>query len=245
MAGWRGPCGWKGRIGIIRPSDTFIDDEFWTLAPEGVSIVIDRISPIEEIEPERAIKQGVSEEIEHAAKLLASAKVNCIAYSCTMLSFIKGVGYDKEVINRITKASGGIVATTATTAMVRALKTLGLKKIAVGTPYTDEVNIRLKKFLESSGFKVVSIKGLQHADIMDISSQPPSVAYQLGKDVDRSSADGVFLSCTAFRTVDILQELEEELKKPVVSATQATVWDSLRLAGIKSPVKGYGKLMEI
>jgi maleate isomerase len=57
-------------------------------------------------------------------------------------------------------------------------------------------------------------------------------------------ADALFISCTALPVLDILNKLESKVLKPVLSSNQALIWDTLRSIGYKSPIKGYGKLLE-
>jgi len=238
--------GFRGRIGLIYPSTGLIDFEFSLFIPKGVSVHIARFINNEE-EFQRVIdgNWGI-EMIDTAIAQLKLAKASSIAFACTSGTFTRGVQFDKEAIERIKTVSKGIPATTTSTAVIEALHKLNIRNVAVGTPYTDEWNLKLKHFLETQGFKVVSMKGLQcHGTNMDweISSKPSEVAYHLATEVDGTEADGVFLSCTGLRTAEVLEDLEEDLEKPVISSNQATMWKSLRLAGIKTPVKGYGKLL--
>ena len=83
--------------------------------------------------------------------------------------------------------------------------------------------------------------GLQYA--WDIGNTPPSHVYRHGKAADTPDADGVLIPCTAFPTVDILEALEEDLGKPVVSANQATMWKAAAMAGIGEKLEGLGSLM--
>jgi len=71
------------------------------------------------------------------------------------------------------------------------------------------------------------------------------VAYRLAREVynSNSGADGVFISCTNFRNIEIIENLERDLSKPVVTSIQATVWAALRKVGIHESIGGYGKLL--
>jgi len=61
--------------------------------------------------------------------------------------------------------------------------------------------------------------------------------------VNTKDAEAVLILCTGIRSVPILEALENDLGKPVISAIQATFWHCLRLTGIKAEIKGYGKLL--
>jgi maleate isomerase len=185
---------------------------------------------------------GETEEIEKASKALRITKPNAIAYACTSGSFVKGIGWDREISTRIEKVSGA-KATTTSTAAIEALRALGVKKVAVAAPYPDDVNGTLTKFLQQNGFEVVRMRGLGLKYAWDIGNTPPSGVYQHAISADSPEADGVLIPCTAFPTLEIIESLEEDLRKPVVSANQATMWKAAALAGVSQKMEGLGSLM--
>ena len=231
--------GWRGRIGVIVPSlNVTIEPEFNAMAPEGVSIHATRV----------LLEKGTAEalrdmagETERAAQLLATAGVDIIAYACTTGSLVGGPGWDQELIKRI-ESKTNIRATTTATAVVLALKELAVDRLAVGTPYLEELNQLEKAFLEAHGIKVVHIEGLGFTGASELNNLDPGVAYVLGKKVDREEAQALFLSCTGFQTLEIIEALEQDLGKPVLTSNTATLWDILRKLKVKEPVVGYGEI---
>jgi len=235
--------GWRCRIGLIIPSDnTVMESEFNKVLYnlDGISVHATRIF-LETLTIESLLK--MEEELERAARELKTAEVDIIAFGCTTGSLIKGKGYDKKIIDIIESITKTKVTTT-TTAVLCALEELGVEKIAVGTPYSDEINEKVKRFLEDNGFRVVNILGLNIVPDVDIGKQCPSVAYKLGKKVNTNDAEAIFLSCTDLRTFEILDILEKDLKKPVISSNQATLWHILKLMRVGTSIKGYGSLLE-
>ena len=236
------------RIGVIYPSDGILDDEFWRCAPPGVSVHLTRslASPhvASDLGPaQRHVIMAESPDIDEAASRFSLIGAGCVAYACTAASFSRGVGCDKEIIKRIEAASGS-PATTTSTAAVSGLRHLGVRKLAVAAPYEDEVCERLRKFFHDSGFEIVSLRNLGLCG-MDIGAVSSEQVYELGKQAMTSEADGLFISCTAFRTIDILDALEQDLGKPVVSANQATMWHALRTAKIHARMEGLGSLYRL
>ncbi len=229
--------GWRGRIGVIFPSDEVHEGEYWELAPEGVSVHPTRFEITGEITEEsvRTFTEGNSLEV--LARQFTLIKPGCIIFACTAGSFVRGHGSDREIIKRIqgiTKTH----ATTAATALVAASQTLGLKEVDVITPYTDTLNERLKIFVESHGIRVVSINGFQLEEgLEDIS---PQQVYRMTVDNFSGKSQGVLISCTNLRVMDVLPLIEHDIGRPVVSANQASMWHALRLMGIKdqAPEKG-------
>jgi maleate isomerase len=55
--------------------------------------------------------------------------------------------------------------------------------------------------------------------------------------------DTIFISCTNLRALRILEELENELDKPVISSNAALGWHCLRLAQVKEHLPHYGRLL--
>ena len=210
------------------------------LLPKGVSIHYTRI-PVKK--PTYEALMHMADHVEEAASLLADAKVDIIGFSCTAGSFIKGEGYDQEIIDRITQATG-LPATTMTTAVVAGLKALGIRKLVLITPYIERINKIEKAFLESMGFQVLTYRGLGLDEIPKQNEVEPSRWYELVKEMKHPEADGYFLSCGGIRAVDIIEQLESDLGKPVVTSNQALVWHCLRKIGLQEPIDGFGRLLE-
>lgn len=235
--------GWRARIGIIYPASGLADHEYYQMAPEGVSIHITRSSVPREggVSLEDVLEVARGEEFTRLAEGLATVKPHCIAWMCTSGSFSRGVEWDNELI-RMIEAASGTRAITTSTAMTTALKSLGVGKVACGTPYEPRINEKLKKYLEEKGFRVVNIKGLDILTDWEIGSLRPEMAYSLAKEVDRPEAEAVFISDTGVRLIELIELLEAELDKPVMSANMVTMWHALRISGIREPIDGLGRL---
>ena len=226
------------RIGMLYPSRGLSEQEVQRVLPEGVSLHVTRI-PMKEPTYEELFHLASS--VEDAASLLADAGVDIIAFNCTLGSLIKGRGYDQEIIDRIGRVTG-IPATTTTTAVVEGLKALGIEKLILITPYVDRMNEIEKAFLEDAGFQVLNWKGLGLIDSMhDIE---PSRWYELVKEMQEPLANGYFVSCAGIRVVDIIEQAETYLNKPLITSNQALAWHCLRKMGLQEPVQGFGRLMK-
>jgi maleate isomerase len=185
-----------------------------------------------------ALAQFADSEILRAAELLAHAKVDVICYGCTGGGFIKGPGYDQQLSSEIKEATG-IPGTTTIVGVTDALRVFNAKKICVASPYAQWLNDRLRVFLNQSGFEVLEIKGLgteAHSTIK------PEEVEALVMSVDRPEADAIFISCTNFGTLDIIESLEKKLKKPVVTSNSGSMWKMMRIVGDTGVVPGGGRL---
>jgi len=228
----------RRKLGILVPSSNVtMEYEMPMMAPQGVSFHFSRIPQTEDTEEQL---EAMIDYVPEKSNLLAHARVDAIAFGCTSGSFVKGMGYDKKVIEAI-KNSTGIMATTTSTAVVEALKIAGVKRLSVGAPYLDSIMEKLKDFLEKNDFEVVKMKGLNM--VCGEGDLPLDATYNLIREIDIPQADGIFISCTDFKTVELLEILENDFGKKVISSNQATMWKLLRLSGMKTPICGFGSLL--
>lgn len=234
--------GQRAIIGLAYPSTGFVmEPEFYVMAPEGVITCTTRMMA-EAVSAENVAKfQDLTID---AAKILASTKVDLIVLGCTSGSFIQGSGFDKAIIEKMEIASGGIPCTTTSTAIIDALGVLNAKKIAVATPYVDEINVMAKNFLNDHGFEIVNFKGQNMLDDYEINSQSIEDIEKLIREVNTEEAEAIAVLCTSMKGISILSKLEKELGKPIVTAIQATFWHCLRKLNINDKIHGFGSLLE-
>lgn len=235
--------GYRGKIGLIVPSTNTVNEpEFAMMAPDGVSVHAARIMLLGKATNDSYIKMVA--QTERAAAELATAEVDVMAWGCTSGSFI----VPRDEIEKKMIAAAGVPAVTTSSSVVSALQAFGAKRVALGTPYVDFVNQEEIQFLETAGFEVTSMYGMQLGETQEerrgIGRVPPESLYRFVRHIDRDDADIVFLSCTNLATIDMIAELEADAGKPVITSNQATFWRSLRLMGIKDQIEGFGSLLE-
>ncbi len=235
--------GWRARLGIIyTSSSTIMESEFYAMAPRGVSAHTTRIF-LGKVTAEELVKTG--ERAVEAARLLATAPLNSIVFGCMSGSFLMGPGYDAELSRELAEISQPIPVTTTTAATAEGLKALNVHKLVIVTPYTDDINERASEYFEAVGHRVLAIRGLQITTDLEMTQLPPERIYGLAKSAWTPDADGLLISCTSLRTIEILNELEADLGRPVVSANQASFWAALRMAGVNERVEGFGNLLTV
>ncbi len=235
--------GWRARLGIITPSSNIVTEpEYVLMAPDGVSC---HYQKFEFTGGGVAALKNLENLVPDATALISHARPAAVAMCCTGGSFAGGYGYDKLLIQKMESRSGGAPATTSSTAMIEAFKTLGVKKVALAVPYLQEVAMAEKKFVEEHGIEVVDIKWLGLQDSIEIAAISPETVYDLARQADKPEAEAVFLSCIAMHTVEIIDVLETDIQKPVVSSNQATMWHLLRLARVEEKIEGFGQLLSI
>lgn len=238
--------GWRAVIGVIDlATSTTILHEYYRVVPAGVVPITARlVLPGGEATEAALAAMTESPALEAAAEQLAWARPRVITFACTTGSLVKGPGWDKVLRDRI-EARTGIAATTTSTAVLAAFEALGVRRLGIATPYIDELNRREREFFEALGYEVRAIRGLGIRDDREIGAQSPETAYRLAREVDGPEVDGLFVSCTNFPTLPVIAALEADTGKPVVTSNQATVWDSLRRAGVREPIRGAGRLLQV
>jgi len=236
------PYGWRAKIGLIVPStNTVAEPEFWRVAPKGVSIHSARATLIGNATTESYYK--MAEAVIRSASDLATAEVDIVAYGCTSGSIICPL---PQLLSDMQEKSG-VPAIATAGAVVAALRALNVKKVAVCTPYVDFVNESETSFLQDYGFEVLSMHGLQlgetQAERRGIGRVPPQHVWRMAREADRPDADAIFISCTNLATFDVLQQIEDDLGKPVIISNQATVWACLRMLGLPDKISNLGRLL--
>jgi maleate isomerase len=238
--------GKRARIGLIVPaSNTVCEPETARLAPRGVAAFAARVLFEPTLEGLRAMKDHV----ERAALELASEGISdIIVFCCTVGSMMGGPESDREIADLIEERTGTRAITT-TTAVRAALDAMGLRRIAVTTPYTRDIDEMEKRLLEAMGYEVTAIRGV-HEDVPPrdfrndmIGRLDPEVAYRTALAVDGEANEGLFVSCTNFRAIDIIERLERDTGKPVITSNQAALWHALRRLGLSDKVPGGGRLL--
>lgn len=234
--------GVRGRIGLVVPSsNTTNEPEFRTWAPAGVSVHSARM-PLEGVNEEELV--GMADGVESSIEALSTADVDVVTFGCTTGSLVKGAGYDEEIESLI-EASAGVPGVATSSAIRQAFDAVDATALAIATPYTDAMNDKEVTFLEDNGYEVTGITGLGIEPNLEIGRQDPSVAYRLGRRIDHPDADAVFISCTNFRTLEVIADLERDLGKPVISSNSATLWSTLGRVGVAVDDVDLGRLYSI
>ncbi len=236
-----GGMGQRARLGVlVLQTDQTIEAEFrQLLSLEGVSTYHARLPNNAIVTPDTLSQ--MADELPRAARLLpANFGFDAIAYGCTSGATLIGEGRVSQLINDI---HPGVPVTNPITAAKCALEILGVKKLALLTPYAPDVTTAMQANLEAAGIGV-SIVGSFYEDNDDVVGQIDEssildAALSIGAS---NSCDGVFISCTSLRAMGIIEKAENQLGKPVTASNHALAWHLLRLAGIQDALPGKGRL---
>ena len=230
------------KVGLIALStDQTIEGDFNNVCKNlPLDIFINRIHNQNPLTKENLLK--MEKDLESVAnKILPDEKINTIAYGCT--SGTIAIGEDK-IKEKILLAKPGCYVTTPVTSAIKAFKQMNIKKIALFTPYPDAVNKTILRYFTKKNIEVSSFASLNLNLDSEFANVDPNYILEISSKLETKNADALFISCTALPVLNILDKLEQTIKKPVLSSNQALIWDTIRSIGYKSPIKGYGKLLE-
>jgi maleate isomerase len=236
--------GRRARIGIVVPSvNTVMEPWSARVVPEGVSVHFARMFIPAETSAETLIEMDRTDG-KSAVRQLSSVFPHVIAYGCTASSIVQGLAYDAHLRREIGEGYD-VPATAAAHAIITALETLSAKRISIVSPYPANVDAAEHRYFSDAGFEVVGGACLGIVDGFKLATPEPETLLDLGRKGFDTSADALVISCLNTRSHTIIEQLEDELGKPVISSTQATLWHALRLACINDPIKGFGRLLEL
>ena len=228
------------RFGLLTPSsNTTQEPEFTAALPSCVSLHTGRVA-YRDITPEEQDRCVL--ELESESRKLADAEVDCIVFAATAPTLAKGKGYDRELIKRMEDASGR-PATTAATAFVEALDRLGVKKIAIGQPWSKTMEKPMIAFMQAHGFAIVHSETVGIVSGVELGRIGPEKAYELGRKTDRPDAEAIIMPGGNWVTMPMIEQLEHELGKPVLVNNAVSIWAGLRLLRLRDGIAGYGTLL--
>ena len=230
------------KVGLIALStDQTIENDFNKICNNlPLDIFVNRIHNQNPLTKENLLK--MQDDLELVAnRILPDEKISTIAYGCTSGTIAIG---EAKVRDKILLAKPGCYVTTPVTSAVKAFKIMNINKIALFTPYPDAVNKTILEYFSQKNIEVLSFASLNLNLDSEIANVDPDYILEISSKLEMKNVDALFISCTALPVLNILNKLEDKLKKLVLSSNQTLIWDTIRSTGYKSPIKGYGKLLE-
>ena len=228
------------RIGLIAlASDFMIEKDFINVIKNReIDFFVNRIECYNPLTSENLIK--MSEKVTEVTKdILPDQKIDCVVYGCTSGTIAAGHNAIKEKV-RLAKPEAKV--STPSTAAIKALKKLNIKKISIFTPYSKILNDQVVEYFKSEKFEVKSNSYFNIESDFDIGKVDQNYLFEVLSNIDLNGADALFVSCTALTVLPIIEKLEKKLNKIVLSSNQALIWDTLEKIGKNNSVEGFGKL---
>lgn len=162
-----------------------------------------------------------------------------VVWACTSASFVFGREGARVQVRELS-VTAGLPASSTSFAFAHAVQALGARRVAIAATYPDDVAERFHAFLKSAGTEVVSTRGSGIITAAEVGTWGSEEVLALARAGDHPDAEVVLLPDTALHTAEHLPALEAELRKPVLTANQVTVWEGLRLLDrtVACPVLG-------
>jgi maleate isomerase len=233
------PARW--RIGLIAlATDHTTERDFARMSPgPEVAVYVSRVMNYNPTTVEN-LRRMAPRLSDAAALILPDEALDVVAYSCTSASVAIG---DEAVMAAIQEAKPGVPCVTPPSAAAAAFAHLGVRRISMLTPYLRSVSEPFVDYFAARGLESVSLTCLGIEDDRDMARLAPASIAAVAREVCDPAAEGFFISCTAVRAAEAVEEIEQALGKPVVTSNQAMFWQALRTAGCDSAVSGYGRLL--
>lgn len=255
--------GWRARIGLfIVGNEAVPEAEWWAMAPPGVSVHAARVTARAPWASWREDRKGVepAEDLARGCRQFAAMRLSAVVVGHSSSSFVGGKGWDEAVAANLSGTIGtGVMVTTNGLDTQAALKASGVKRPFLVLPpwFNDDLVAAGLRYYADAGFETAG--HLRYDPGRKWRDLPPADLYGHGMGFEQeveplyaqikaacpAGADGVLIAGTGFRCVAILEALEQDLRRPVLSANQVSLWRCLRAATIHTPVAGYGSLLRL
>ena len=233
--------GWRKRIGGISPTVMeVVPYDFYRMVPDGIGLV--GITCNIEFWDNENFDQALAK-LEDGARYLGSRAVDYVIHFGAPLVASRGHGFDAELIAKIEEIAG-VPATTSIRSAADGLRQLGARKVALASPYPEEVNRNVAAFLEADGFEVVGrhtrdvvFKALQDVHTEEI--------YKFAGEVVAASpgADALYIPCPQWPAADAVDAIERDCGLPVVASDPADFWAAFSGLGLRLKIGGFGQLL--
>lgn len=230
-------------IGLISPNlseETLVD--VYKILPKGMRIEGRALDVGSYVDSEF---HRVEQTFAGLVRELAQRPLDFLMVTGELFLSYKGPGSDRLILAAV-KEITPTPASTILTAVTRACKKMGLRRVVMASPFPEDQDARLVRFLAHDGVDVVACRGLGCENSKVIWNLSPETGYDLASSLlhDHPEVDGIYMPCNKWRIVSVIDRIEQEFGKPVVTNTQAWVWEALRGMGSAKPIPGYGRLLK-
>ena len=234
----------RKRIGVLTPSSNTALEPLTSAmvaSVPGVTAHFARFGVTEISLSEGSLRQFDDSNILAAARLLADARVDVIAWSGTSASWL-GFDKDEQLCRRISEATG-IPATTSVLALNELLAAQGARTLGLVSPYVDDVQRRIVANYRGIGVEVVAERHLGISVNFEFGMVEPDTLRALLREAAKARPAALTVMCTNLGAAQLAAELERELDIPIYDSVATVVWKALKTIGVDTrSVQGWGRL---
>ncbi len=228
------------RLGLIAlATDLTSERDFARLIPaERAAVHVARLAYENPTTPENLYK--MAPRLTAAAELILPGEpLAAVCFSCTAASVVIG---DDAIAETVHAARPGVPVVTPTGAARLAFAALGIRRIAILTPYLIETSRPMTDYFIRNGFEVSRLDCFGLKDDRQMARVARDSIVEAACAIATPEADGIFISCTALPALGVIEEIEARTGKPIVTSNQASIWAMLRHAGLADAPVGFGRL---
>jgi arylmalonate decarboxylase len=227
-------------FGVLIPStNTTVEIEYGRLLPPDLQVHVGRLAS----SGGGPFSPSQDADIDHQARLLGTARVEAISLAQTSASLF-AENYDANVTQRMSKAAG-VPAITSAQAIGDAVRAMGLRRIALVSPYSHQVIERARHYYQTRySLDVLAVEGFAATDSYMIGKLGPENARDAFARIDRPEIEALVVPGGNFPTMAFVPEWEREFGKPVITTNQAALWAMMRIMRVSDPLTGLGRLLE-
>lgn len=254
--------GWRARIGMfIVGNEAVPEAEWWAMLPSGVSVHAARVTaraPWATWSEDRTAVE-LQDDIVRGANQFAAMRLSAVVIGHSSSSIVGGEGWDNAIIARLSEIlSSEVFVTTNGSDCLAALEACQMKRPFLVFPawFNDRTVAAGLAYFNAHGYEPAGHMrfdpGRNWREVAPEDLYPSGMGFE--QDVESlyvqireacpQEADGVLIAGTGFRCVAIIEALEQDLKRPVLTANQASLWHCLRRTGVHTAIEGYGKLLQ-
>jgi maleate isomerase len=223
---------------LIPSTNTTVEIEYNRLLPADYQAHVGRLKS----SGSTPFAPSIDTEVDYQAKLLGTAKVEAICLSQTSASLFAD-DYDERVVQRMSEGAG-VPALTSAQAIGQAVLALGASRIALASPYSQEVIQRAARYYETKfGLQVLGLHSFGATDAYMIGKLGPENARDAFRQIDRPEIEVLVVPGGNFPTMAFVPDWEREFGKPVIATNQAALWAMLRVMKVDAKLPALGRLL--
>ena len=226
-------------FGVLIPStNTTVEIEYSRLLPDGLQAHYGRLGK----DGNTPFSPSLVADVVYQSKMLGNAKVEAIALAQTSASLFAD-DYDAVTMKQMADGSGAPAITSAV-AVGQAIKSLGMRRIALVTPYSPDAIGRAKHYFESKfGLDVVAMEGFDAKDSYAIGGLGPEHARDAFARINQPEIEVLVVPGGNFPTMRHAAGWEQEFGKPVITTNGAALWAVLGMMKLDIKLPSLGRLL--
>lgn len=207
------------RVGLIVPSsNTVMEPDFHRHLPPDFVVSTTRIF-LESVTREAEVRM-LEEDLPKAIDLIRTTAPELVIFGCTSAG---ALGSDDRIAARIAKGTNAKAVTVLQSVMTE-LRAIAPRKLAVFTPYVEDLTGRIVISLAEAGIPAAKAAGMGIRSNLEIGCVTPDEIVSFVKSqINGGAPDCIFLSCTNWRAIEAIEPLNKTLGIPIVTSNQAAI----------------------